>query len=66
MACLEYSCAACGWGDVTNSLIRHCPRCGGALQRFFDEEGDHDYEGAEDEDEEAAEDEAEEEEEEQC
>lgn len=37
MACLEYRCPECSWGEFSNNLHDACPKCGHKVLRFFDE-----------------------------
>lgn len=41
MACTENQCLSCDWFEFENLSRRKCPRCGGRVKAFFDEEGDH-------------------------
>jgi len=50
MACLEYFCIQCGWGEHTNTRSAHpyCPQCGSedVVEQF--DESTHDREREED------------------
>lgn len=42
MACINNMCKDdfCMWNQFSNLLLQECPRCGGGLINFFDEEAD--------------------------
>lgn len=43
MACMEHTCTECSWSAFNNrSFIAACPKCGGKVQSFWDEQQDHD------------------------
>jgi len=44
MACMEHECDDCGWFTMDNNARnpKYCPRCGGDVRHYWDEEGDHD------------------------
>jgi len=41
MACMEHICIQqkCGWYVIDNQSHKCCPRCGGPVRSYFDEEG---------------------------
>lgn len=43
MACMEHYCdnRQCDWSAMDNESHKKCPKCGGKVISFFDEEGDH-------------------------
>lgn len=45
MACMEHVCTECPW-SICDNVASHveCPKCGGDVHSFFDEEMDHDEE----------------------
>lgn len=40
MACMENICQdhVCGWSQFSNESFTECPRCGGKVLNYFDEE----------------------------